>query len=348
MRCDKCGIPLGISRGNVWHADGSISGKYPPYMKGTFFDVDEINHLLNALSAHLQYDISDIAAGGKYRDAIQYMASFMVNIRKASGGKLPPRESLYEIMMNASRTWGVADPSADRIEPGKIVLRVRYPYSVPLFGGDVAATSAVIEDMDMEARWEGSEDEGILTVVPSDKYSGILERVEEELPADIQPEMEDLARERCEGCGAPRAVSEIFSWDTGRFGIYERLTDRRYCFNNTNGIVAALKHLIEELGEEIRQKMVEVVREHSRELYSSLRGDFTLERELKGFPFKGWGVVGEASFMDEKVAITVDNPYSEILLNGRIWGMLEAYKQSTLKAEEVLLEAGSLHLSLGS
>jgi hypothetical protein len=144
LYCDVCGVPLGITRGNVWHADGSINGRFPPHIKGTFFDVDELNHLFRSLSDLMSYDIGDIVASGKYRDAREYMAATVEQMKEGSGGKLPPAEDLYRMMLYPVTIWGIADVEFRSIEPEKMVLAVREPYSVALLRGDVAAVADVV------------------------------------------------------------------------------------------------------------------------------------------------------------------------------------------------------------
>lgn len=324
MYCDVCGVPKGISRGNVWYADGTITGRYPPYIKGTFFDADELSYLFSSLSEYLGYDISDIVASGKYHDAKEYISAMVEKIKEASGGKLPPDEDLYRMMLNPVCIWGIAIVEFGDMLPDRMVVNVKDPYSVPLLCGDVAGVADAITGRENAAVWEGSESEGAIIVTPDRGHAEAQGRIDEASGYDVQPDSEELACERCEGCGAPWGVSELFEWKREACRIEERSSGRRYCFNNTRGISVVLAMLVEELGEDIEQKMVEMTREYSRSLYAG-RGEGLDEKgELESFACRGWGTVEEVPADGGKRSFTSLNPYNAILVAGRMWGMLEA------------------------
>ena len=345
LSCETCGIPRGISKGNVWRTDGSISGRFPPYIKGTFLDVEEINHLFRSLSDFLGFDIGGIVAGGKYHDAKEYMSALVEKMKESSGGKPPPPEEFYRMMLHPVFIWGIAEVRFVSIRPEKMVIEVKDPYSVPLLCGDVAAVADVVEGGEHRAEWDGDDQEGIMTVLPGVAFAQVGGRVEEETAVEVQPLTEELPCEACEECGAPRAVSELFRWEAGRCVITERGTGRRYCYNNSKGISAVLKLLVSELGEELDREMVDISRAYSCALYGGLAGGFELEKELGSFPYRGWGRVREIASGTGELAVAVENPYNETLVVGRIWGMGEASRGCSLLLEEKTVEANVLRLA---
>ncbi|MBN2028279.1 MAG: hypothetical protein JW854_16130 [Actinobacteria bacterium] len=331
MYCEVCGVPKGITRGNIWYADGTITGRNPPYIKGTFFDVDELNYLFRSLSEYLDYDISDIVASGKYHDAKEYMSAMIEKMREASGGQLPPDEDLYRMMLYPICIWGIAIVEFAEIQPEKMVVNVKDPYSAPLLCGDVAGVADAVTGQEHAASWEGSEREGAITVVPAREYAETSERIAEGLHYGIAPNAEELACERCEACGAPVKVSELLKWERDLCRIEERTSGRRYCFNNTRGITVVLGMLVEELGGQIEEKIVDISREYSRSLYDGLAGGVDEAAELESFPYRGWGKVADILGAKGKSSLSVENPYSHILVAGRIWGMLEAAAGDSLR-----------------
>jgi len=345
LYCEVCGVPKGITRGNIWYADGTITGKYPPYIKGTFFDVDELNYLFRSLSEYLDYDISDIVASGKYHDAKEYMSAMIEKMREASGGRLPPDDELYSMMLYPICIWGIAMVEFAERRPEKMVINVKDPYSTPLLCGDVAGVADAVTGREYTASWEGSEREGTITVTPAQDYAETSERIEKGLQYDIAPDSEELPCTRCEACGAPTAVSELLRWERDWCRIEERTSGRRYCFNNTQGITVVLGMLAEELGGEIEQKMVDISREYSRSLYEGLAGGLDEAAELGSFPYRGWGKVTDIPNAEGKRSLSVENPYNQILVAGRIWGMLEAAAGSSLRIESRIGEETTLRLA---
>jgi hypothetical protein len=346
VNCEICGVPQGIARGNVWHADGTISGRYPPYIKGTFFDVDEVNFLFGALSDYLDYDISEIVAAGKYHDTVEYMSVLIEKMREASGGTLPPTEELNRMMLYPVCIWGIAQVEYESFDPERSVIKVKNPYSIPLFLGDVAGAADAVSGGAHKAEWQGDEREGLIIVTTAETGEEAGDRVDEAALSDAKPEAGELACDRCEACGVPLAVGELFGWDEEICRIEERATGSRYCFNNTNGITAVLRMLVSELGEELEEKMVELARDYSRSLYSGLAREADVKSELSGFPYRGWGKVSEAFAGADERAVAVDKPFNELLLAGRIWGMEEATTGSTLRMSERSVEKERLRVVL--
>jgi ribosomal protein S14 len=344
VNCEICGVPQGIARGNVWHADGTISGRYPPYIKGTFFDVDEVNFLFGDLSDYLDYDISEIVAAGKYHDTVEYMSVLIEKMREASGGNLPPREDLNRMMLYPICIWGIAQVEFESFAPERTVIKVKNPYSIPLFRGDVAGAADAVTGDAHKAEWQGDEQEGLIIVTPTGTESEAGERLDEAALSDTRPEAGELACERCEACGVPLAVGELFGWDVDICRIEERSTGSRYCYNNTNGITAVLRMLVSELGEELEEKMLELARDYSRSLYGGLVGGIDMDRELSGFPYRGWGKVSEAFTGADERVVAVDNPFNELLLAGRIWGMEEVSTGSSLRVSERSVERERLRV----
>ena len=158
--------------------------------------------------------------------------------------------------------------------------------------------------------------------------------------------------ERCGECGAPAGVSGIFEWDGESCRIEERSSGRRYCFNNTSGISAVLGMLVEELGEDIEHRMVGIAREYARSLYEDMAakaegsGGIDLAAQLDGFPYRGWGKVTGLSDRGDMWVVAVDNPYNEIMLSGRIWGLLEASSGRELQVSVREADGTALRLEL--
>ncbi len=345
MYCEVCGIPQGISKGNVWYSGGTIAGRYPPYIKGTFFDADELNYLFRSLSEYLDYDISDIVASGKYHDAREYMSAMVGKMKEASGGKLPPDEELYRMMLTPICIWGIARVEFADMQPDKMVIDVKDPYSVPLLCGDVAGVADVVTGRENVAVWKGGEREGAIVVTPDQGHAAAAERVDEASGYDVQTDSEELACERCEACGAPREVSRLFAWEREVCRIEERSSGRRYCFNNTRGISVVLAVLAGELGEDIEEKMVDMAREYSRSLYEAMGDGLEQEYEMESYPYRGWGKFEEIPAIGGKLSFGLLNPYNEVLVAGRIWGMLEAAAGDALRLAHRSREGDTLRLA---
>jgi hypothetical protein len=296
----------------------------------------------------MDYDISDIVASGKYHDAKEYMSAMIEKMREASGGALPPDEELYRMMLHPICSWGIAATvEFESFEAEKMVVSVKDPYSAHLLCGDVAGVADAVTGREHSASWDGDEQEGTMTVRPSRDFAETSERIDAGSQYGVAPDAEELACTRCEECGAPLEVSELLEWERDLCRIVERATGRRYCFNNTRGITVVLGMLGEELGEQIEPRMVDMSRDYSRSLYAGLAGGFDKAAELESFPFRGWGKVTDILSAEGKSSLSVENPYNQILVAGRIWGMLEAAAGGSLRVEDRTSEDKRLRLAFG-
>ena len=147
------------------------------------------------------------------------------------------------------------------------------------------------------AIWEGDEREGVMTVVPAEGFAGKSGYFDESSGCGAEHAAPELECERCEKCGAPKGVSRLFVWEQDGCRIEERFSGRRYCFNNTRGITAVLRMLVEELGEDIEQKIVEISANMPFALEDIVgkpegnggRGGMDLVAHLEQLPFAGMG-----------------------------------------------------------
>ncbi len=352
MYCGVCGVPVGITRGNIWHAGGSINGRFPPHIKGTFFDVEELGFLFRSLSEMMDYDIGSIVARGKYHDAREYMGA-LLGFLGNSRGELPPEEELYNMMLYPIRIWGVAMVDFEKVDGEEKVIRVKEPYSIPLLCGDVAGVADAVTGREHMATWEGGEHEGVIRAFPSRGFAavnGLIEEADDYAGKHVSGELEG---ELCGECGAPQGVGGLFAWDTEGCRIEDRNSKRRYCFNNTRGITAVLRMLVAELGEDVEESMVDISHQYSRSLHRCDGGGAEAggarphsdPRECLGnFPYRGWGRVTQADQQGKTWTVSVKDPYNGVLLAGRICGIIEASLGQELRVASINEEADTLRL----
>lgn len=347
--CSNCGLPKGIGRGNIWHSNGVITARYPPHIRGTLYDVEELNNLVSELSGHMDFDISPLVVEGKRRDGVRFTDSLLGNLRDM-GAELPPNIEIYHMVCRFSAVWGLARVEVEEYKEGDAgKLKVEDVYSIPMFSGDAAGTFESVEKKRMDVRWHGDAMEGVLELVASEGEPEMEQRIEQEVEMGI-PYLEegDLEYRSCPECGAPLEISAQFEWDESRARITERDSGKRYILHNTNGIVAVVRSLHEEIGEEIEAIITDISRSYARGYYSGIREDTNVDAELLKFPLRSWGRPTRLLRRRNTHNITIINPYSPPIVAGRIWGLLEAFEECDLALEELGEEEGVLDLALTS
>jgi len=345
--CSDCGLPKGIGRGNIWHSNGVITARYPPYIRGTLYDVGELNNLVSKLSERMDFDITPLVVEGKRRDGVRFTDSLLGNL-KEMGAEPPPSIEIYRMVCRFCATWGLGRVEVGEYKEGERgSLKVEDVYSIAMFSGDAAGTFESVERKRMDVKWHGDAASGVLELVASEGEPEMEQRIEQEVEMGI-PCLEegDLEYRLCPECGAPLEISAQFEWDESRARITERDSQKRYILHNTNGIVAVVRSLREELGEEVEAIITDISRAYARDYYSGISKDTSLDAELHKFPLRSWGRPTRLLRRKASHNITVINSYSPPVVAGRLWGLLEAFEECDLALEELREEEGVLDLVL--
>lgn len=345
-RCSNCGLPTGIGRGNIWHANGVITASHPPHIRCTLYDVDELNNLFTALSERIGFDISHLAIEGKRKDSKRYTDSLLRNLAKT--GPVPPPIELYRMIARFGSFWGLGRGGVVDYKGGqKLTVMVKDVYSVTLFQGDLTGVFDAVERKRGEPRLRGDASNATIEVVAGEGVPELEERIEREVEAGIPfVEEGDLEYRYCPECGVPLEISRLFEWDVEKGRISERDSGKRCTFHNTNGIVAAVRVLREELGEEIDDILTEISREYARDYYSEREDDSSLDAELMRFPLRSWGRPAKLLRREGGYHLRMVNPYCAPIVAGRIWGLIEVFDGCDLALEELSEGEGYLDITL--
>ncbi len=332
--CSRCGLPSGIGRGNIWHANGVINASMPPYIRGTLYDVEELNSLFPALSERIGFDITRLVVEGKRKDGRRYTDSLR-NSLAAMGRDLPPID-IYNLVARFCKYWGLGLAEVlDYREGERLTLRTLKYYSDPMSRGDWAGVFEAVEKRRGEPVWKDEPTREILEVIATEGEPELEERIEQEVELGIPCEDErDLQYIHCPECGVPLEISRQFSWNADEALILEKISGIRFILHNTNGIVAVLRVLREELGEEIDRMVTDISRGYARGYYGLLQEETSLDAELMKFPLRSWGRPAEFAKTGDGFKVTVVNPYAPPIVAGRIWGLLETFSGTELSLSE--------------
>lgn len=334
-QCSTCGLPRGIGKGNIWHYNGVLTSAYPPFIRGTLYDLRELDNLFSEFSRRVGFDISRLVVEGKRKDGKRYADSLMNNLKTMKGETPPPME-VYSMIARFSNIWGLGRVKVKEYRPGEtLTLSIENVYSVPMYRGDVAGIFEAVEGKRGDPSWAGDYERGEVRVVAIPGEPELEQRIESEIELGI-PSVggEEVEYERCAECGAPLEVSRQMDWDAERGTIIERISGCRYVLHNTNGIVAVVRVLIDELGEEVEQMLVDISRQYARGYYGKLVDKSTILEELAKFSLRSWGCPTVGDKDRSIMRIRVINPYSPQMVAGRVWGLFEALEKREMKLTE--------------
>lgn len=344
--CAACGLPRGIGKGNIWHANGVITASYPPYIRGTLYDIDELNALFPAVSLRIGFDITRLVMEGKRKDGKRYATSLARNLRSVGRDASPL--TVYGMISRFCANWGLGIASIQEYAEGeRLVLETRNTYSMPMAMGDWAGVFEAMEGRRGEPRWREEGGEDFIEIDAVEGEPELEERIEQEVELGIPFADEgDLQYAHCPECGVPLEVSRQFDWNGDRALIVEKLSGKRFVLHNTNGIAAVVRVLREELGEEIDDIITEISREYALAYYAAVKDATSLDAELMKFPLRSWGRPARFRRGDEGCRLMVVNPYSTSILAGRIWGMLEVFEGSSFALHSLEEREGCMEIAL--
>ncbi|MBC7247929.1 MAG: hypothetical protein H5T73_09140 [Actinobacteria bacterium] len=346
--CSRCGLPKGIGRGNIWHANGVVTASVPPHIRGTLYDVEELNSLFPALSERIGFDITRLVIEGKRKDGRRYADSLIRNL--ATTGHEPSPLEVYNLVARFCKYWGLGLAEVlDYREGERLTMRISGYYNDPMSRGDWAGVFEAAEKRRGEPVWKDEPTRETLDIVATEGEPELEQRIEQEVELGIPCEDErDLQYEQCPECGVPLEVPRQFSWNADEALILEKISGKRFILHNTNGIAAVLRVLREELGEEIDRMVMDISRDYARGYYRSLKGESSLDAELMKFPLRSWGRPTKLARKGDHFRIAVVNPYAPSIVAGRMWGLLETFSGRELALGELVQRESYLEMILSS
>lgn len=346
--CLYCGLPMGIGKGNIWHPNGVITASYPPHIRGTLYDVDELNALFPALSERIGFDITHLVVEGKRKDAKRYADTLIRNL-KALGRETSPM-TIYGMVARFTAYWGLGSCEVEEYWEGeRLSIKVKNPYSDAMSLGDWAGIFEAVERKRGEASWRDPEALGRMDIVAVEGEPELEVRIEQEVELGIPfVEEGDLQYRQCPECGVPLEISRQFTWDADASLIEEVISGKRFILHNTNGIAAVLRVLSEELGDEVNDLITDISREYARGYYEPLMDETSMDAELIKFPLRSWGRLARLHRDDGGCRMRIVNPYCVPVVAGRIWGLVEVFEEHPFALDELTEGMGTLDIFLTS
>ncbi|MFW6113917.1 MAG: hypothetical protein ACOC78_03230 [Actinomycetota bacterium] len=343
--CSNCGLPRGIGRGNIWHSNGVITASYPPHIRGTLYDVNELNSLFPAISERIDFDVTHLVVEGKRKDGKRYADALIKNLK--AHGKYEGPMQIYGMISRFITSWGLGLSEVLKYEEGeRLTLEIQNSYSDPMSSGDWAGVFEAVEQKRGEVRWRDEKDPRVIDITAVEGEPELEVRIEQEVELGIPFVDEgDLQYRLCPECGMPLEISRQFHWDADASLIEEVDSGKRFVLHNTNGIVAVLRVLREELGEEINTIITEISRDYARDYYAALKGATSMDAELMKFPLRSWGRLSQLRLRGVDCYVKIINPYCSLIVAGRVWGLLEAFEGRPFSLVDIAESEGALDVS---
>ncbi|MDI7252787.1 MAG: hypothetical protein QME89_09560, partial [Actinomycetota bacterium] len=255
---------------------------------------------------------------------------------------------LIQANNNLARIMGYGDVNLvgyrwEKDDDDYLRQRVRNPYSIPLWCGDLAgAVEAVTRrDNDVEYRLVSSEEVEI-NAFPAEhppQFQGRLELREYHLLEG------DVELERCGTCGGPQGLSAL-RWDLEAGTITDTTTGRRLAMLGPAYQEAVFEELEKELGEEIPRAIVEAQRRFVKSGFYRLQEIESEEQFRKLLALRGLGNLRTLSLEGDRLRMRLENAALHLMIVGLLQGYLETSTGRESTAEWELTSEGVLELEI--
>ncbi len=214
--CPECGVPRQFVDNHLWLENGTVVQSTDREHRMVLLDSGNLDFLYRGIEEIIGLPIERIVIETKRRATRLYIDRLVPEEIK---DMVVRREMDMEFLINANnavaRLMGYGDVRLvgwryEQDEDDYLTQRVREPYSIPLWCGDMAGAVEAVTRRDNDVRYEvtGPDEVEITTIVSEHppQFQGRLS-----LPQ--YPRLEgDLELPRCASCGGPAALSRL-TWE---------------------------------------------------------------------------------------------------------------------------------------
>jgi len=333
-RCGECGIPRHISKQVVWRDNGTAYQRRNPDHRSVFIESENIDGVFKGIEYIIGTPIERIVVESRRRSAYDYL-DHMVPKKVRALVNLVGIRPVFNQVSKIARVLGyghveLMEAKRRRREGGYVTVRIRDPYSIPLFCGDVEAALEIFDGREVGISYqEVSPDVYEVTA----RYSTHPLELKERLAwREYTYKDGDVGFERCPRCGVPKDLNQ-FEYELDKGIIIAMPSGRRMVGIGPAALEAVFEELERELGETIPQVIIDAQRRFvAAGFYSrkELSGEVDYRRQ---FALRGLGNLREMEFGRDRLLFRMENACLHLMMAGLLQGFFELVNQRKSRVE---------------
>ncbi|MGQ9475393.1 MAG: hypothetical protein ACUVT4_05705 [Actinomycetota bacterium] len=347
--CPECGVPRQFVENHIWLDNGVIvqSGDHTHRM--VLLESENLDNLYHGIEEIIGLPIERIVIETKRRATRQYIDKLLPDeVKDMVSRKEMDMNLLIQANNNLARIMGYGDVQLvgwryEQDQDDYLTERVRNPYSIPLWCGDLAGGVEAVTRRDNDVRYRLlSADEMEIKAFPAEhppQFQGRLNLREYHLLEG------DIKLDRCSTCGGPKDLSAL-RWDLGAGTITDTGTGRRLVMFGPAYQEAVFEELERELGEEIPRTIVEAQRRFVKSGFYKAREIVSEEQFRRLLALRGLGNLHALAVEGGKLRARLENAALHLMIVGLLQGYLETATGSESAAEWELTPEGVLELEV--
>lgn len=341
MRCRECGFPRFVSFFIKWNDNGTLTQLMRKDFRVVILHFGFLDNLFSNIEAKLGISIEHIAFEAQRNASKATFAAFTDRMPAVDFFLKPAfiKRMAVEQFNKVGVITGQCHSETLEYKPGQVgIARMRNPFNFGLMAANVVGAFETLEGVPFKHTWEEeSPDNYVITVEPTGDRPEIADRmaldVTRVLPGHIM-------HNRCPRCKVPRAISSHLKWMENDGIILDTRTGSRVVFLDGYTIAAVFREMVNELGDEINDLLVDAQREWTVDHVGQLgltesNGVATPEDLEKAYReyLKSMSLYGIGNpvtlFVDgTSVKVKVENPYEVHIIAGTLQGLREALEKS--------------------
>lgn len=327
-RCGRCGAPIYVRLAARWNDDGTITGRFVHSTRVVQVYVDELDFIFEGVTERIGFDITKIIVEGERKAGYAFTNTLMRKWKGLLGviARMPiVVRFVFYFVMRAAKNAGFGDCRLLAFKRNRLLeLEFTDPFNPAILAGNMLGSFEAFARRPGTARWTGDDDRVVITLETDGDAAEAEERLEPKLPVVLPG---DYEVDRCPRCKIPVGVTSRYEFDLARGIATEVATGRRIVTVMIDSLNAVFSELTSELGGEIEQMVVELESDYIKSniaMPATVEDTKAVEEMLSDLRIKGMGNPTEVSLADGELLVRIENPFSEVLLGGRVLGIYRA------------------------
>ncbi len=333
-KCRKCGFHYIMAKLFSWNDNGTITMRNFPDMRTVIIESDFIDELFSRVEAQMGVSLRHIVFEAQVNASIRAVDTQLSRplFRQGRRGSF---KHIGAWVNSRIPIWsGMGYTRTVLYEPGKrYEAVVANPFSKELLGAIILGSFISLEKRPFTHSWRKVDGHEILVLEAAESRPEVSERLDIGFPP-AKPG--NLQLERCRACGTPAALSYL-RWNEDQGIIIDSRRGVRVTFLDGYVPTLVIRELAEEIGEELLHPLVmeaekDYTKAHVRSLgiadtaprfYSWEERNAVYRQVMEMLPLWGQGNPVDFQHGNGWLRVTVENPYNDLLLAGRMAGVFE-------------------------
>jgi hypothetical protein len=322
--CPVCGVVKRVNKEHEWLGNGKIVQRANPDHRMVFIEIENLSQMFSGVEDIIGMSIDRFIVEAKRRatfDFVDHTLPGIVKLVVRVVGMVPVIRNITALgIVMGYGNINLVSVKHTHSKESVVRVAIKYPYSVPLFRGDLAGSFNAIRRREVATDYEEIAPDEFIIIGRISQHP--LE-LQERLQAKAYPHKPgDIAIEECPECGGPMMLSE-YRWDLSRGIIENKERGRRMVLLGPAALEAVTDDLEKELGDTIPHVIVEAERRFIETGFYTVDEVASEELFRTHLAARGLGNMRDLEWREDGLRFRLENPCLVLVVVGMALGFFE-------------------------